>query len=65
MKDKETLNLNSLEILKLFNNGVAKAIEEHNKLNIPSVFGMGKKIIYEMPNGDILTEYDYYKDMKK
>ena len=65
MKDKETLNLNSLEILKLFNNGVAKAIEEHNKLNIPSVFGMGKKIIYEMPNSDILTEYDYYKDMKK
>ena len=65
MSDKEVLNLNSLEILKLFNDGVAKAIEENNKLNIPSVFGMGKTIIYEMPNGDIVTEYDYYKDMKK
>ena len=59
------INLTSLEFLKLFNDGVAKAIKENDKLNLPSVFGIDGKIIYKMPNGDIKTKYDYYKDYKK
>lgn len=41
------INLTSLEFLKLFNDGVTKAIKENDKLNLPSVFGIDGKIIYK------------------
>ena len=60
-----SLNLNADEVLKLFNDGVTKAIKENDKLNLPSVFGIDKKIIYKMPNGELRTEYNYYKNYEK
>lgn len=40
-------NLSSLEFLKLFNDGVVKAIKENDKLSLPSVFSIDGKLIYK------------------
>ena len=60
-----SLDLNTDKVLKLFSNGVTKAIKENDRLNLPSVFGIDKKIIYKMPNGELRTEYDYYKERQQ
>ena len=48
--------LNSDELLKIFSNGVANAIEENKKFGIPSVFSIEGTMVFQMPDGTIKTE---------
>ncbi|MEI8388803.1 MAG: hypothetical protein WCG23_02850 [bacterium] len=52
------------EITKIGNRAVKKA-QEHNRLNgLPNVYSVNGKIVYELPNGDIVNEYDFSKHKK-
>ena len=47
----------SLEILKLGNKAVKKAQENNRKNGIPNVYCINGKIVFELPNGEISTQY--------
>ena len=47
----------SLEILKLGNKAVKKAQENNRKNGIPNVYCINGKIVFELPSGELSTEY--------
>ena len=47
----------SLKILKLGNKAVKKAQENNRKNGIPNVYSITGKIVFELPNGELSTEY--------
>ena len=47
----------SLEILKLGNKAVKKAQENNRKNGIPNVYCINGKIVFELPNGELSTQY--------
>ncbi len=47
------------EILKLGNRAVKKAQENNRKKGIPNVYCINGKIIFELPNGEITTNYNF------
>ena len=49
----------SLKILRLGNKAVKKAQENNRKKGIPNVYCINGKIVYELPNGEISTQYDF------
>ena len=49
----------SLKILKLGNRAVKKAQENNRKKGIPNVYCINGKIVYELPNGEFTTKYDF------
>ncbi len=49
----------SLEILKLGNIAVKKAQENNRKNGIPNVYCINGKIIFELPNGELVTKYNF------
>ena len=49
----------SEQILKIGNRAVKKAQEENLKKGIPNVYCINGKIIFELPNGEITTHYDF------
>lgn len=49
----------SLEILKLGNKAVKKAQENNRKNGIPNVYCINGKIVFELPNGEISTQYSF------
>jgi hypothetical protein len=53
--DKETYE-QALEFQRIGNNAVRKAQEENRRLGIPNVYGRDGKIIFEMPDGEIIVK---------
>ena len=53
--DKKTYE-QALEFQRIGNIAVRKAQEENRRLGIPNVYGRDGKIIYEMPNGEIVVK---------
>jgi len=49
----------SLEILKLGNKAVKKAQENNRKNGIPNVYCINGKIVFELPNGELSTQYSF------
>lgn len=44
------------EIVRIGNRGVRQAQEENHRLGLPNIYSRGGKIIYEMPNGEIVVK---------
>lgn len=49
----------SLKILKLGSRAVKKAQENNRKKGIPNVYCINGKIVFELPNGEFTTKYDF------
>ncbi len=49
----------SEKLLKLGNRAVKKAQENNRKKGIPNVYSINGKIIFELPNGEITTQYSF------
>ncbi len=49
----------SKELLKLGNRAVKKAQENNRKNGIPNVYCINGKIIFELPNGELTTQYSF------
>ncbi|GMO61184.1 MAG: hypothetical protein Ta2D_07060 [Rickettsiales bacterium] len=53
-----------INIQKIFREAVHDAIEENKRLGLPSVFCLNGKKIFQLPNGDVVMEYDFDKKNK-
>lgn len=49
----------SLKILRLGNKAVKKAQENNRKNGIPNVYCINGKIVFELPNGELSTQYSF------
>ena len=49
----------SKEILKIGNRAVKKAQENNRKNGIPNVYFINGKMIFELPNGELTTQYNF------
>ena len=49
----------SEKLLKLGNRAVKKAQENNRKNGIPNVYYINGKIIFELPNGELTTQYNF------
>ena len=49
----------SEELLRLGNRAIKKAQENNRKNGIPNVYCINGKIIFELPNGEITTQYNF------
>ena len=47
------------KILKIGNRAVKKAQENNLKKGIPNVYSINGKLIFELPNGELTTEYKF------
>ena len=46
----------TMEIIRIGNRAVRKAQEENHRLGLPNIYSRNGKIIYEMPNGEIVVK---------
>ncbi len=49
----------SEKILKLGNRAIKKAQENNRRNGIPNVYCINGKIIFELPNGELTTKYNF------
>ncbi len=49
----------SEKLLKLGNRAIKKAQENNRKNGIPNVYCINGKIIFELPNGELTTKYNF------
>ena len=49
----------SEKLLKLGNRAVKKAQENNRKKGIPNVYCINGKMIFELPNGELTTQYNF------
>ena len=49
----------SEKLLKLGNRAIKKAQENNRKKGIPNVYCINGKIIFELPNGELTTQYSF------
>ncbi len=60
MKQKEKLKAETyekaLEYQRIGNRAVRQAQEENHRLGLPNIYSRNGKIIYEMPNGEIIVK---------
>ena len=49
----------SEKLLKLGNKAIKKAQENNRKNGIPNVYCINGKIIFELPNGELTTHYNF------
>ena len=49
----------SEKLLKLGNRAIKKAQENNRKKGIPNVCCINGKIIFELPNGELTTQYNF------
>ncbi len=47
------------KLLKIGNRAIKKAQENNRKKGIPNVYSINGKIIFQLPNGDITTQYNF------
>jgi hypothetical protein len=46
----------AMEIIRIGNTAVRKAQEENHRLGLPNVYSRNGKLIYEMPDGEIVVK---------
>lgn len=46
-------------LLKIGNRAIKKAQENNRKKGIPNVYSINGKIVFQLPNGDITTQYNF------
>ena len=44
------------EIVRIGNRGVREAQAENHRLGLPNIYSLGGRIIYEMPDGEIIVK---------
>lgn len=49
----------SEKLLKLGNRAIKKAQENNRRNGIPNVYCINGKIIFELPNGELTTQYNF------
>lgn len=49
------------EMTRIMNAAVKNALDENRRLGVPSVFGINGTIVYQMPDGSIVTESPFTK----
>ncbi len=49
----------SAKILKLGNRAIKKAQKNNREKGIPNVYCINGKIVFELPNGEITTQYNF------
>ena len=49
----------SEKLLKLGNRAIKKAQKNNRKKGIPNVYCINGKIIFELPNGELTTQYNF------
>lgn len=49
----------SEKLLKLGNRAIKKAQENNRRNGIPNVYCINGKIIFELPNGELTTQYKF------
>ena len=59
LSDFELMTKISEKILKLGNRAVKKAQENNRKNGIPNVYCINGKLVFELPNGEITTKYNF------
>lgn len=47
------------KLLKLGNRAIKKAQDNNRKNGIPNVYCINGKIIFELPNGELTTQYSF------
>ncbi len=47
------------KLLKIGNRAIKKAQENNRKKGIPNVYSINGKIVFQLPNGDITTQYNF------
>jgi hypothetical protein len=47
------------KIEEIGNRAVKKAQEENRQLSIPNVYSIDGQIVYELPDGSLVTEYKF------
>lgn len=47
------------KLLKIGNRAIKKAQENNRRKGIPNVYSINGKIIFQLPNGDITTQYNF------
>lgn len=50
------------EIVRIGNRAVRQAQEENHRLGLPNIYSRNGKIIYEMPDGEIIVKKDVQND---
>ena len=53
------MNKTAKKLLKIGNRAIKKAQENNRKKGIPNVYSINGKIIFQLPNGDITTQYNF------
>ncbi len=53
-----------LEFERIGNRAVSQAQEENHRLGLPNIYSRNGKIIYEMPNGEIIVKKDSQNNKK-
>ena len=51
------------DLIRLGNRAVKKAQENNLKKGIPNVYCINGKIVFELPNGEFTTHYDFDKNI--
>ena len=51
-----------LEFERIGNRAVRQAQEENHRLGLPNIYSRNGKIIYEMPNGEIIVKNNFQDD---
>ncbi len=46
----------TIEIIRIGNRAVRQAQEENHRLGLPNIYSRNGRIIYEMPNGEIVVK---------
>ena len=49
------------EFVRIGNRAVREAQKENHRLGLPNIYSLGGKIIYEMPNGEIIVKENSQK----
>lgn len=47
------------KLLKIGNRAIKKAQENNRKKGIPNVYSINGEIVFQLPNGDITTQYNF------
>ena len=47
------------KLLKLGNRAIKKAQDKNRKNGIPNVYCINGKIVFELPNGELTTQYSF------
>ncbi len=55
----------TMEIIRIGNRAVRQAQEENHRLGLPNIYSRNGKIIYELPNGEIIVKKNSHSNEKQ